>query len=64
MAKRRFQGDDPSVVNKAVREELDSLRTQFELLLVKMDADFGDVSNASTDYTSTLGGVVNTIEVG
>jgi hypothetical protein len=47
-----------ALANRAVKEkilnEMQAMRDAFNALLVKMDADFADVSNADTDYESTL----------
>lgn len=38
----------------AARKEIDGLRSTVTALLQKMDADFADVTNASTDYEATV----------
>jgi hypothetical protein len=38
----------------AILNDLTELRAQFVALLAKMDADFADVTNASTDYAASV----------
>lgn len=48
-------GNSADLVAELNRMQADilELRTQLVALLTKMDADFADVTNASTDYVST-----------
>lgn len=41
-------------VKEKILDELQAMRDAFNALLVKMDADFADVLNASVDYEATL----------
>ncbi len=41
-------------VMDAVLADLTELRTAFVALTAKMDADFGDVTNASVDYATSV----------
>lgn len=45
-----------------LREQFNALATALDALLAKMDTDFADVANASTDYQSTINdGTWNTV---
>lgn len=54
---KRLQGDDPSAVNKALRESFNALLTKFNALLDKLDAD-GGVTDET--YGSLLGSDIAT----
>lgn len=53
--KKRFIDDIPqSGALQAVLIKQDELIDQIKALTAKMDADFADVTNASTDYASSI----------
>lgn len=39
---------------EAARVDINTLKTKMAALTAKMDADFADVTNASTDYASSI----------
>lgn len=46
----------------AMRDELDAMKAGLAAHAAKMDADFGDVTNASVDYASSLALGLNLFE--
>lgn len=46
--------EDLRATINAMQADVAELRTQFVALLAKMDADFADVTNASTDYAASV----------
>lgn len=49
---------EAALADRALKEklldEMEAMRAAFNALLAKMDLDFADVANASTDYTTSL----------
>lgn len=58
LSKREQDALEAALANRAAKEklldELQAMRDAFNALLAKMDADFVDVLNASTDYEAIL----------